>query len=164
MPRPDLTEVELSGVKLAVGEAREQLLVEDLKRTQIVMYAGASGDFHPMHTDASYARAMGMPGVFAHGMLTMGIAARPLLQLAQDLAPKRDHPRDGLRAGEVYHARKFLGFLGVLLDQLLSLGLHSDVSRTAIRKVDNTSRETGKEVIEERLNSAVIQMDESKRY
>jgi acyl dehydratase len=75
-------DVELAGAKLAVGEVREQQLVEDLKRTQIVMYAGASGDFHPMHTDATYAAAMGMPGVFAHGMLTMGIAGRALTDLA----------------------------------------------------------------------------------
>jgi acyl dehydratase len=107
MPRPDLTEVELSGVKLAVGEAREQLLVEDLKRTQIVMYAGASGDFHPMHTDASYARAMGMPGVFAHGMLTMGIAARALTDLAgaANLADYRSRFQGQVWPGDTLRAR-----------------------------------------------------------
>ncbi|OLE21875.1 MAG: acyl dehydratase, partial [Catenulispora sp. 13_1_20CM_3_70_7] len=40
-------------------------------------YAGASGDFNPLHTDEVYAsRAAGYPGVFAHGMLTMGMAGR----------------------------------------------------------------------------------------
>nr|WP_236722517.1 MaoC/PaaZ C-terminal domain-containing protein [Prescottella equi] len=40
------------------------------------MYAGASGDFHPLHSDDVYARDRGHPGVFAHGMLTMGMTGR----------------------------------------------------------------------------------------
>jgi acyl dehydratase len=70
----------------AAGPVHEEILVEDLKRTQIAMYAGASGDFHPMHSDEPYAKAMGMPGVFAHGMLTMGLCARALTRLAGDAA------------------------------------------------------------------------------
>ena len=62
---------------LAVGATREVALTDDLTRTQIVMYAGASGDYNPLHTDERYAReAAGYPGVFAHGMLTMGMTAR----------------------------------------------------------------------------------------
>src|SRR5690606_38790856 len=57
----------------------DQLLVEDLTRTQIVQYAGASGDLNPLHTDATYATEVaGFPGVFAHGMLTMGMTGRIL--------------------------------------------------------------------------------------
>ena len=81
---PEAVPVQLRDAELAPGSVHEQLLVEDLKRTQIVMYAGASGDFHPMHTDEAYAQAMGMPGTFAHGMLTMGITARAITDLAGD--------------------------------------------------------------------------------
>jgi acyl dehydratase len=81
---PGSSRVRLRGGELAVGDVYEQLLVEDLKRTQIVMYAGASGDFHPMHSDEPYAKAMGMAGSFAHGMLTMGIVAHALTDLAGD--------------------------------------------------------------------------------
>jgi acyl dehydratase len=64
---------------LAVGDVREQVLVDDLTRTQIVQYAGASGDYNPLHSDDVYAREIaGYPGVFAHGMLTMGITGRLL--------------------------------------------------------------------------------------
>ena len=67
----------LKASELNVGDTREEVLVEDLKRTQLVMYAGASGDYNPLHTDDVYAReAAGYPGVFAHGMLTMGITGR----------------------------------------------------------------------------------------
>ncbi len=69
----------LSCEELAVGDEREQVLVENLTRTQIVQYAGASGDFNPIHTDEDFAtRAAGYPSVFAHGMLSMGLTGRLL--------------------------------------------------------------------------------------
>ena len=65
------------GSELSVGDEREQVLVENLSRTQIVQYAGASGDFNPLHTDEKYATEQaGYPSVFAHGMLTMGLTGR----------------------------------------------------------------------------------------
>jgi acyl dehydratase len=70
---------------LAVGEHRELVLVDDLTRTQIVQYAGASGDFNPLHTDEVFAtQVAGYPGVFAHGMLTMGMTARVLIDWVGD--------------------------------------------------------------------------------
>lgn len=64
---------------LQVGDTRELRLVENLSRTQIVMYAGASGDFNPIHHDETFAtKAAGYPSVFAHGMLTMGLTGRLL--------------------------------------------------------------------------------------
>ncbi|MCK9893490.1 MaoC/PaaZ C-terminal domain-containing protein [Frankia sp. AgB32] len=70
---------------LTVGECHTRLLTQDLTRTQLVMYAGASGDFNPLHTDDVYAReAAGYPGVFAHGMLTMGLTARALTDWVGD--------------------------------------------------------------------------------
>ncbi|MET7731918.1 MaoC/PaaZ C-terminal domain-containing protein [Streptomyces sp. NPDC005402] len=69
----------LSSNDIKVGETRESVLVEDLKRTRIVQYAGASGDFNPLHTDERFAvEAAEYPGVFAHGMLSMGMTGRVL--------------------------------------------------------------------------------------
>lgn len=62
---------------LEVGQSRTVVVVENLTRTRIVQYAGASGDYNPLHTDEAFARDVaGFPGVFAHGMLTMGLSAR----------------------------------------------------------------------------------------
>ena len=47
-----------------------------LTREQLVRYAGASGDFNPIHYSDHFATALGLPGVIAHGMLTMGTALR----------------------------------------------------------------------------------------
>jgi len=65
--------------ELAVGASRTTVLVENLTRTRIVQYAGASGDYNPLHVDERFAREVaGYPGVFAHGMLTMGMTARAI--------------------------------------------------------------------------------------
>lgn len=70
---------------VAVGQTFRSDVVNDLKRTQVVMYAGASGDYNPLHTDEPFAReAAGYPGVFAHGMLTMGMTARALTEWLGD--------------------------------------------------------------------------------
>lgn len=45
-------------------------------RTDLVRYAGASGDLNPIHYNDAAAAALGLPGVIAHGMLTMGTALR----------------------------------------------------------------------------------------
>ncbi len=47
-----------------------------LTREQLVRYAGAAGDFNPIHYSDHFATALGLPGVIAHGMLTMGAALR----------------------------------------------------------------------------------------
>lgn len=67
----------LSAQDLAVGDVHEAVVVDNLSRTQIVQYAGASGDYNPLHTDEVFAtKVAGYPSVFAHGMLTMGMTGR----------------------------------------------------------------------------------------
>jgi len=53
-----------------------------LTRTDLVLYAGASGDLNPMHSDEVSAKAAGLPSVFGHGMLSMGIVGRALTDWA----------------------------------------------------------------------------------
>jgi acyl dehydratase len=75
----------LSASTLKVGDTTEAVLVDDLTRTQIVMYAGASGDYNPLHSDEVFAtKVAGYPGVFAHGMLTMGITGKLLTDWVGD--------------------------------------------------------------------------------
>jgi acyl dehydratase len=75
----------LSASKLKVGETHTARLVEDLKRTQIVQYAGASGDYNPLHTDEIFTtKVAGYPSVFAHGMLTMGMTGKMLTDYVGD--------------------------------------------------------------------------------
>jgi acyl dehydratase len=107
-----------------VGQSYSMVLVDGLTRTQLVLYAGASGDFNPLHTDEVYAvQNAGQPSVFGHGMLTMGMTARLLtdyfgvdrlaafggrftarvwpgdtLTATADVTEMETHPEDGLCA------------------------------------------------------------------
>jgi acyl dehydratase len=63
---------------VAVGDSRELLVCDEITRTQIVQYAGASGDFSELHTDEPRAIAAGQPKLMAHGMLTMALTAKVL--------------------------------------------------------------------------------------
>ncbi len=62
-----------------VGAQHRQVVADGLTRTQLVAYAGASGDFHPFHHDETYATTHGFDRIFAHGMLTMGITGQALV-------------------------------------------------------------------------------------
>ncbi|MFO7689888.1 MAG: MaoC family dehydratase [Cryobacterium sp.] len=57
-----------------------------LQRDALVRYAGASGDFNPIHYRDDVAVSVGLPGVLAHGMLTMGLAVQPVVDWAGDPA------------------------------------------------------------------------------
>ncbi|MGO9876468.1 MAG: MaoC family dehydratase [Acidimicrobiia bacterium] len=75
----------LSARDLEVGQTFSAIVVKDLKRTQIVQYAGASGDYNPLHSDEVFAtQVAGYPSVFAHGMLTMGMTSRMVTDLVGD--------------------------------------------------------------------------------
>jgi len=70
---------------LKVGDTHTEQLVEDLKRTQIVQYAGASGDYNPLHSDEIFTtQVAGYPSVFAHGMLTMGMTGKMITNYVGD--------------------------------------------------------------------------------
>jgi len=59
-----------------VGDEMPPLVKGPIEQIQLTRYAGASGDFNPIHQDEGFARAAGMGGVFAHGMLSMGFVAQ----------------------------------------------------------------------------------------
>jgi acyl dehydratase len=75
---PVLTDLEVGSV---VAEASFSLT-----RDSLVHYAGASGDFNPIHYRDDVAQSVGLSGVLAHGMLTMGLAVQPVVDWAGDPA------------------------------------------------------------------------------
>jgi acyl dehydratase len=58
-------------VTYKAGDPLPEIVKDPVTKVQLVMYAGASGDFNPIHTDDEAARARGLKGVIAHGMLSM---------------------------------------------------------------------------------------------
>jgi acyl dehydratase len=70
-------------MKLTVGQelpTRTFLITRD----SLVRYAGASGDFNPIHYRDDVAQSVGLPGVLAHGMLTMGLAVQVVVDFVGD--------------------------------------------------------------------------------
>jgi len=70
---------------LTVGDVVAEKTYE-LSRDTLVRYAGASGDFNSIHYRDDVAVSVGLPGVLAHGMLTMGLAIQPVVEWIGDSA------------------------------------------------------------------------------
>ncbi len=74
-----------TAANVEVGAKQSKVVADGLYRTQIVQYAGASGDFNPLHTDEVFTtKIAGYPSVFAHGMLTMGLTGTLLTDAVGD--------------------------------------------------------------------------------
>lgn len=75
----------LKASELKVGDTYSEEVCRNLSRTQIVQYAGASGDYNPLHSDEVFTtQVAGYPSVFAHGMLSMGMTGRMLTNYVGD--------------------------------------------------------------------------------
>ncbi|WP_312677735.1 MaoC/PaaZ C-terminal domain-containing protein [Microbacterium sp.] len=78
-----MTDSTPTGAELAVGDVVAERTVH-LTRESLVRYAGASGDFNPIHYRDDVAERVGLPGVLAHGMLTMGLAVETIVEWLGD--------------------------------------------------------------------------------
>jgi acyl dehydratase len=77
-----------------VGDAMPEQVRGPLQKIQHVIYAGASGDFNPLHTDDDFAKAVGMKdGVITHGMLVMGFVGKAIT----DWIPQKYLKKFGVR-------------------------------------------------------------------
>jgi len=76
--------------KLAIGEIIGEQSFR-LTRDSLVRYAGASGDFNTIHYREDIAKSVGLPGVLAHGMLTMGLAVQPVVSWLGDSGKVLDY-------------------------------------------------------------------------
>jgi len=75
----------LKSNEIKVGDSYQEKICDNLSRTQIVMYAGTSGDYNPLHSDEIFTTEIaGYPSVFAHGMLTMGMTGKMLTNYVGD--------------------------------------------------------------------------------
>ncbi len=75
----------LKASELKIGDTYEEEVCSNLSRTQIVQYAGASGDYNPLHSDEVFTTQIAKyPSVFAHGMLSMGMTGRMLTNYVGD--------------------------------------------------------------------------------
>jgi len=133
--------------ELAPGDVYEQVVVDNLTRTQIVQYAGASGDYNPLHSDEVFAtQVAGYPSIFAHGMLTMGLTGRMVT----------DYVGDGrlLRYGGRFRAQVWPG--DTLTARAEVTGLTEDEGGPVVELAIATVNQNGEEVF---VGSAAARID-----
>jgi acyl dehydratase len=99
----------------------------DIQRASMVRYAGASGDFNPIHWSEEFATGVGLPNVIAHGMLTMAIATRVVTDWLGDPGAVLDY--------------------GVRFTRPVVVPYHSGVKLLVGGKVRSTNEEDGTAVI-----------------
>jgi len=73
-----------------IGEFLPDLELEPISRANLALYAGASGDYNPLHSDEIFTtKVVGYPSVFAHGMLSMGLTGKMLTNYVGDASLKK---------------------------------------------------------------------------
>ena len=97
-----------------VGDEVPPLALPPLTRATLALYAGASGDHNPVHIDIDFARAAGMPDVFAHGMLSMAWLGR----LLTNWAPQRDLREFSVRFHAMTHVGERIVCTGRIAEKL----------------------------------------------
>ena len=137
LPRPDFTGLD-AGTVIA-----ERTVI--LTRDNLVRYAGASGDFNPIHYRDDVAQAVGLPGVLAHGMLTMGVALQPVVDALGDPGRVADYqvrftrpvvvdPQDGAEVSIVAKIGQLAGEDGVgRIDLVVSYGGQTVLAKSQVR-------------------------------
>jgi len=104
----------LSFDSVKVGDALPPLTLPPLSRATLALYAGASGDHNPIHIDIDFARAAGMPDVFAHGMLSMAWLGR----LLTNWVPQRDIREFNVRFSTMTHVGEQIVCTGRVVEML----------------------------------------------
>jgi acyl dehydratase len=96
------------------GDALPPLALPPLTRTTLALYAGASGDHNPIHIDIDFARAAGLPDVFAQGMLSMAWLGRMLTLWT----PQRNLREFGVRFTAPTHVGERITCTGRVIEKL----------------------------------------------
>lgn len=103
-----------------VGDELPPLVKGPIQQIQLTRYAGASGDFNPIHQDEEFAKAAGMGGVFAHGMLSMGFVA----QVVTDWAGAGTVRKLGVRFAGLVRLKDMVTCRGRVLDTFSKDDVH----------------------------------------
>lgn len=118
---------------VTVGDALPELVKGPLQKMQHVMYAGASGDFNPLHTDDDFAKAVGMKdGVIAHGMLVMGFVG----QAVTAWIPKKNLKKFGVRFAGMTKPGNTITVTGQVTDKRVENG-DNIIAGTVVAKDEN---------------------------
>jgi acyl dehydratase len=124
---------------VAVGDSIPSLTTASITETQLVRYAGASGDFNPIHTVPHLAEAAGLGGVIAQGMLVMGLVGRAITAWI-GVAPLRQF---GVRFTGMTRPGQTITVTGKVIEKLVINGEHCIRCEVAAADQDGQSKVQG---------------------
>lgn len=130
--------------ELAVGQNIGSRSVE-VTRQDLVKYAGASGDFNPIHWNEAFARGVELPGVIAHGMFTMGAAVQLVTDWIGDPAAVIDYQTRFTKPVIVEDTTADSGTPGAVIDVTGVIGAVDSANSTV--RVDLTVMAAGQKVL-----------------
>ena len=107
------TPVKLYYEDVQVGDTMPELVKPALSHIQLVRYAGASGDFNPLHTDPKFGEMVGTGGIIAHGMLIMGFVG----QLLSDYVGPAALRKFGVRFRGMTHLDDVITCTGTIMEK-----------------------------------------------
>ncbi len=113
-----MTATALNYDTIAIGDALPGLETPPISRLTLALYCGASGDHNPIHVDTDFARAAGMPDVFAHGMLSMAWLGRVLT----NWVPQQDLLEYSVRFAAITHVGERITCAGKVVEKLERAG------------------------------------------
>lgn len=125
---------------LAIGDVVAERTFS-LSRDSLVRYAGASGDFNPIHYRDDSAQSVGLPGVLAHGMLTMGFAIQPVVDWIGDPGRVLDYQ---VRFTRPVHVQATEGASVTVLAKIGALESESHIARVDLTVTFGGSTVLGK--------------------
>ncbi|MHA7153931.1 MaoC family dehydratase [Arthrobacter sp. TMN-50] len=128
---------------LSVGQEIGSATVE-ATRQDLVKYAGASGDFNPIHWNSDFAQGVGLPGVIAHGMFTMGAAVQLVTDWIGDPAAVVDY-QTRFTKPVIVEDTTALGTPGAVIEVAGKIGA-VDLDNSTVR-VDLTVTSVGQKVL-----------------
>jgi acyl dehydratase len=140
-----MTHININGLEVGQEIGSQEFL---LTRDSLVRYAGASGDFNPIHYRDDFAKSVGLAGVLAHGMLTMGVAAQLAANWVGDAGKVIDY---GVRFTKPVFVDASEGALVVVTGKIGEIDTENGIVRIDLSVVFNENTVLGKAQAKVRL-------------
>jgi acyl dehydratase len=140
-----MTHINLASLEVGQEIGSQEFL---LTRDSLVRYAGASGDFNPIHYRDDFAQSVGLAGVLAHGMLTMGVAVQVAANWVGDAGKVIDY---GVRFTKPVFVDAALGAVVVVTGKIGEIDAENGIVRIDLSVVYNDTNVLGKAQAKVRL-------------
>jgi len=126
-----------------IGDELPSLSLEPISRSNMILYAQASGDHNPIHTDKDFAVKSGLPDVIAHGMLIMAYLGRMLT----DIVPQSKIENINVQFSNMTHLHDELKYIGKVVEKNLSTEINTILVSLRVEEIRGQKKILGQALI-----------------